>query len=414
MSPRRRLTAPGFLITVAAVLAAALVSPPPASARPPAPPAPAASEFHFVVLGDSQFHDPTGFNRMIDSVRLVYPAFAIQVGDMIEGYADLETIERQWQRFQRQVAPLAPVPFLPVPGNHDLYNAQRHSDPSLEALYERVWGASYYDFDYGNSRFIVLNTDVPGAERSITGAQLGWLERELDGNRAEHVFLFMHRPPATLTDAEALHALLTRYPVRYVFYGHLHHYHFRERDGIRYVMTNSTADSALAEEAVGSFDHFLLVSVRDDAVSMAVIRQGGIVAPDYVDPDDNYDAFELSRKLAPATVTLAELGEGTYRMALPLANPIARPVTVYVSCDSDDGRWRFEPAAVDPLPLEPTSQTTLELTVRHEPEQPPESLPECALRVPFRKRDGQWLEFTFEVSGSPTSSAAATTAPDQP
>ena len=51
-------------------------------------PIPAGDEFTFVVLGDSQFHDPATYNRMIDDVRHLSPAFVVQVGDMIEGYLD--------------------------------------------------------------------------------------------------------------------------------------------------------------------------------------------------------------------------------------------------------------------------------------------------------------------------------------
>ena len=45
-------------------------------------PTPAQNEFHFAVLGDSQFHDPATFNRMIDDLTYIRPAFVVQVGDI--------------------------------------------------------------------------------------------------------------------------------------------------------------------------------------------------------------------------------------------------------------------------------------------------------------------------------------------
>ena len=43
------------------------------------------NEFHFVILGDSLFHDPAKFNRVVDQTKLLMPAFVIQVGDLIQG-----------------------------------------------------------------------------------------------------------------------------------------------------------------------------------------------------------------------------------------------------------------------------------------------------------------------------------------
>lgn len=130
-------------------------------------PQPADNEFHFVVLGDAQFDDPATFNRMVDDVRHLQPAFVIQAGDMIEGYSDRATMAAEWQRFKRQIAPLGDIVFVPVPGNHDLYNADRRAAEDTLALYEQQWGSAYRTFDYRNARFIILNSDAPGEERSI-------------------------------------------------------------------------------------------------------------------------------------------------------------------------------------------------------------------------------------------------------
>ena len=37
------------------------------------------NEFHFVILGDSQFHDPAKFNRIVDQTKLLMPAFVISL-----------------------------------------------------------------------------------------------------------------------------------------------------------------------------------------------------------------------------------------------------------------------------------------------------------------------------------------------
>jgi predicted phosphodiesterase len=362
-------------------------------------PQPARDEFQFVVLGDSQFHEPAVFNRMIDDVRHLNPGFVIQVGDMIEGYAPIDVVAAQWERFGSQIAPLGTIPFVPVPGNHDLYNPERRADTALEDLYQRRWGPTYRAFEYRNARFFVLNSDAPGEERSIGPDQWRWLADELAGTTAEHVFVFMHRPPATLANAEALHDLLRRHRVRYVFYGHHHHYHFFERDGIRYVMTNAAATSAVPLDAVGGYHHFLLVSVRDAEVRYAVVRADAIEPPDSSHPDDNQALFDLTRQLVAAQQPMTSLPDGGWSLQIPLKNPTPRPLAAYVSCRSDDDRWRFEPAAIPAAQLPSGGEQTLALTARYAVGGTPETRPTCAIQVPWQTRAGEWIPFERETRG---------------
>lgn len=370
--------------------------------RPATVPVPAADEFHFVVLGDSQFHDAAGFNRIVDDVRLLYPAFVIQVGDMIEGYtSDLTAVAGEWDRFRQQIAPLAPISFMPVPGNHDLYNASRQADPAIEQIYRETWGATYYSFSYRNSLMIILNTDPPGQEQTIDDGQWQWLRETLQQNSREHVFVFMHRPPDTLRNAEALHELLLAHRVRYVFYGHHHHYHFDERDGIRYVMTNAAANSSLTIDAVGGFDHFLQVSVRDSITSFAVIPADSIKTPAYVHPSDNYELFSIARELTPRRVVLTELpqvnGERRWQMPIKLNNPTDRELNLYIQCTSNDDRWLFNPHALAAIKLGAGESAEITLEASYLASRQPASSPRCEIQVPFQKRDGEWVDYAINI-----------------
>jgi hypothetical protein len=385
--------------TLASILLATSLSGTIAAATPRDP---AQNEFHFVVLGDSQFHDPATYNRMIDDIRHLSPAFVIQVGDMIEGYQnDPADIRDEWQRFGRQIAPLAPISFLPVPGNHDLYNASRRSDQRLEAVYKEVWGEPYYSFDYLNSQFIVLNSDAPGEEGRIGPTQWNWLAKTLKDSNAQHIFVFMHRPAFRLKNADKLHDLLRGHPVRYVFYGHHHHYHFSDRDGIGYVMTNAAADGGTPLDQAGNFDHLLQVSVRDDQARYAVIRADGIEAPDYVHPDDNYDLYELTRNFAPKEVQLTG-NDNRWTMTIPVSNPTNRELTVYTECGSDDERWLHEPTQLEPVELSAKQQLRIEVSWSQSVARESESIPYCDLRVPYQTVQGEWFEHRVRVLGQTT------------
>ncbi len=359
-------------------------------------PAAALDEFHFAVLGDSQFDDPVAYNRLINDLVWLRPAFVIQVGDMIEGYSDSSAAGAQWQRFKGQIEPLlgAGIAFLPVAGNHDLYGTQRMPNAELHALYERNWGSSYYRFDYRNSAFIVLNSDEPQAAKAISGKQWKWLQASLQrAQSSEHRFVFLHRPPDSLQQSAELHELFAEHQVHTVFYGHHHHYHYRKQDGVQYVMTNAAADTGTTLDAVGSFDHLLQVSVRDKQVSLAVIRADSIKPPDVVKAQDNYDLFALKRTLLATPVQLRPMPTRSqtrqrYRLTLQLHNTSKRAVTVYPSCSSDDGRWQFEPQQLEPVTLAPDAGQAVELHAMLNSAS--ESLPECIAAFPFQVHTGQW------------------------
>ncbi len=366
-------------------------------------PAEEADEFHFVVLGDAQFHDATKFNRIIDQTRRLRPAFVIQVGDLIEGYqSDLSLVEAEWQRFARQIAPLAPIPFLAVPGNHDVMNHTFTADPQLEQLYVRHWGPLYWSFVYKHTRFIGLNSDdSTTGSNQIAGEQLAWLEHTLAAANSdvEHTFVFLHRPPQLMPNAEALHELFRQHGVSHVFYGHLHHYHHMERDGIRYIMTNAAANSVNGQPSVGGFHHLLQVAVRGDEVDVAVIEADAIRAIDAVEPQDNFDLFALTRGLAPAEIPLQATASERFTLTLPLHNTSRRDIEVLLQCSSADQRWMFSPNRIPALALAAGAQQTLLLDVGFEPQRAPESAPVCDLRVPFQTAKGEWLQFEHRITG---------------
>ena len=365
-------------------------------ATEPPHPIPSDHEFHFVVLGDSQFDDPASFNRMIDDIKHINPAFVVQVGDMIHGYTNnMDALRKQWDRFQSQIAPLGSITFIPVPGNHDLHNAFRAADRRVEAVYKEKWGATNRFFDYKNSRFIVLNSDAPGKEEKIGAEQWSWLEQTLSSANAKHIFIFLHRPPYSLENGDALHSLLTQHPVKYVFYGHHHHYHYQKRDNITYVMTNSSGDSGQDHALAGSFDHFLQVGVRDAITSLAVIKADSIVHPKAVAPEDNYNLYKLAQGLAPKTVPLVNSAD-QWLMSIPLSNRTTKTLLVYTECRAADGRWTHVPPKIAPLELASNSSDKLRITWHSKHS---EFDPYCVLTIPYQIANGKWVKHETKVKG---------------
>lgn len=364
------------------------------------PPAADPNEFHFVVLGDAQFDNPATFNRVIDQVRRLRPALVLQVGDLIEGYnSDLQVIRGEWQRFKRQIAPLAPIPFYGVPGNHDVYGSDKEPDAALEAAFEEEMGPLFYHFQYKNTLFVVLNSDTREAMGSINETQMNWLRRVLAASSADHKFAFMHRPPFLMDNAETLHNLFKAFGVGQVFYGHHHHYHHHQRDGVSYTMTNAGGLMGQAEPLVGGYHHLLQVSVRSDSVDVAVIAADSIAPQDSVRAEDNYDMFSLTQSLVSERTPMQRTGTGQYSMVVQLANNSRRDIQVFIECDSPDKRWHLEPASIDLVVLQAGTKREIPLTASYADDRQPEGTPHCDVRAPMQTHFGKWTHFQGRTVG---------------
>lgn len=76
-------------------------------------------------------------------------AFGVTLGDIV--FDDLSLFESQ----ARTIAMLG-IPWYNVIGNHDINYDARH-DRHSDETFERVFGPSYYSFDYGPVHFLVLD-----------------------------------------------------------------------------------------------------------------------------------------------------------------------------------------------------------------------------------------------------------------
>ena len=372
----------------------------------PAPSVPK-NEFTFVILGDSQFSHPEVYNRVIDQVALVNPSFVIQVGDMIRGYTDTDhKFRAEWSRFKAQLAPLGKIPFYPVPGNHDVMDASRV--PGGANVYQETWGDLYYGFDYKNAHFTVLDTDQAGALRSVSGKQLDWLKRDLrKAQRKAHRFVFFHRPMASLKNSDALHALFLEHKVTAVIYGHLHHYHHYVQDGIPYIVTNAAAWMGTDYAEAGSFHHYLLATVRDNDFTYAIVKEGGVLPPGIVSPEDNDGLFGLNRRLLTTKDavfdSLESSGSGK-AVAIKLSNPTKQELHVYLEWELPNLRWSVAPLKGTLATLQPKTEAhSVPFQLHYSGTTTPEAYPSCVLKALYLTHDGDWIttESIFNILAKP-------------
>jgi len=312
---------------------------PPLPPVPPSPPLqdqPKATHFWFIAAGDNRpdkgSPQPPTPGRIFKDAQKFKPAFFLWCGDTIYGHtADKKTLHDQYQEFFG-IVPAAKVSVFSAPGNHEMDTVQQVGNDyvetpnaGLQAAYLKYMkfpsnAPTYGAFDYGNSRFIAVDTEeVAGANSirspgrvvsnagrkttldpgSVSKTQMDLLTQDLDANKTKaHIFVFMHHPimPArsesglNQADAVALQALFQKYPnVSYVIAAHEHLYFnatgttLQPADrqdpssgGPSYLVSGGAGaklDSCPGSAGAncGSFNHYLVFEVDGDTVKVQVI-----------------------------------------------------------------------------------------------------------------------------------------------
>ncbi len=250
--------------------------------------------FSFIVFGDTR-SNPGPHRSLVERIRREVPDFLLLTGDMVDDGSK----ETDWQMFfdiEREL--LAENVFFPAVGNHDRHGRNRGADAYRRYL--SVPGDSpsperYYAFTYGNSRFLVLDSN----EHSFALTdQTAWLEKELRLAAADtaiaHRFVVMHHPPYSTSLhggqpelREMWTPIFERYGVEAVFSGHDHTYEHAFKHGVRYFVSGGGGaplypkDPRAAREDVEAsvyFErtlNFLRVHVAGGFVEIAAMREDG-------------------------------------------------------------------------------------------------------------------------------------------
>lgn len=229
--------------------------------------------FTFCVTGDTRSNYEVARAVMVHAAA-ENPAFILSDGDIVRG----GTPEELAHYHMALVEAVAPIPVIPVPGNHD--QGPNHDFAAFKAIY----GGDRYSFDYGECRFIGFN-DTDGLP-SVNADDLKYLEQELAKPGARHIFLVMHVPPLFVekavgsTDGRGFRwnsarfrALLAKYKVDGAFFGHIHGIASAKIDGVRYTITAGggapLTDRLKPEDCV---NNYVVVHVSPEGVKMEAVR----------------------------------------------------------------------------------------------------------------------------------------------
>ncbi len=251
----------------------------------------------FIVFGDNRPANPESpqpkmFKQLIKQMELDQPDLVFSMGDMVMGKTQDPTLyRRQYLDFLEIIEELD-VPFYAAAGNHDAYNSIGQS-----LFQELINPDLYYSLDYGDSHFILLNTDIVDQAGKIAEPQLSWLKQDLEAHKdASHIFVFMHRPPYSVMNPESkkskhisfvdtenrdeIRGLMRSYGVDVVFAGHEHFFNKQVHDGVTYIITGCAGAFPYADAEHGGIFHYTLVEI-DKEVRITVVKLGG----GRIDPD---------------------------------------------------------------------------------------------------------------------------------
>jgi predicted phosphodiesterase len=231
---------------------------------PSAPLTPAADHLTFAVCGDSRDDDAI-YKKVLARVAQDGNAFLINTGDLVNtGSQD------NFQHFQQLMADF-PLPFRPVPGNHD-----RGLGGSLDHYLSYSGApAAHYSFDAGPVHLTMANSASGGLDQ----AELDWIDQDLATTDRAVKMVFLHHPPFDPDGTNhilgsgnaAFMALAQKHQVAYVFAGHIHAYSQAERDGTTYVITGGAGAPLYTAGHPGAMYHYIQVKVEGTQVSTEVV-----------------------------------------------------------------------------------------------------------------------------------------------
>ena len=248
------------------------------------------TSFSFSVLGDTQSY--------FESLQPLYEAlgaektdFVLHVGDLV----DRGNLWGEWKGgfFDPGWSYLQSSILRPAFGNHD-------GGPFYPAFFQSSHPTLYYSFDWGDARFVVLDSYGPGSGGEGRKTQLAWLEKILKKNDKTWTIVSLHVPMVATRKrikwfgSDDFLPLLEKHGVDLVFSGH--HPLYRRylpigEPAILHVTSGGGGGpvggfvpSPLLEKGVGS-NHYCRVDVGPDRLRLVAKDIEGKVI----------DEFELTR-----------------------------------------------------------------------------------------------------------------------
>ncbi len=174
-------------------------------------PTEAQDRFDAVAFADTQTTTDEELSYLRDDViaELIGSSalFGLTVGDVVNDNLAL------YERHNDLVSQIG-IPWWNLPGNHDV-NFDALSDEHATDTFKRIFGPTYYSFDYGQVHFVALdNVDYLGAAEGgyrgfISQEQIAWLENDLSFVPEDKLVVIATHIPLTTDAVDRTERLVT-------------------------------------------------------------------------------------------------------------------------------------------------------------------------------------------------------------
>ena len=221
-----------------------------------------AQSYSFAMVGDTHIAaaDTRRLRQILQIAESEGDAFLIVLGDIVD-----EGRREDFLAYTKAIKDAGwEGKVISVIGNHDIkYDGWKN--------YSELIGPTHYSVDFGNARFMIIDT----ADGSVGAQQMGWLKERLSEARPRHTFVLTHYMPvvpderthlklASISEAMSLMRLLSTSHVRGCFGGHYHSYIVAQTEGVDYVVAGGAAGRRLPPVMT---NFFVQVTVIGDSVS---------------------------------------------------------------------------------------------------------------------------------------------------
>ncbi|MCX7716011.1 MAG: metallophosphoesterase [Endomicrobia bacterium] len=214
--------------------------------------------YNFVVFGDTRKAHPVEKivlknveyckSLILKKIFEAKPLFVINTGDLVLNGSSL----KDWIEFDKgnDIFKKNNIGYFPVLGNHEYKGNKTECLKNYFRFFPYLNKQKWYSFVYGNSCFIILDSNFDKLDVSEIEQQKQWLGKTL--TRCENsakilfVFIFLHHPPFTNSKIHRPNKFVQEHfvpvfdkfnKVKFIFCAHHHSYERFKVKGKNYVVT---------------------------------------------------------------------------------------------------------------------------------------------------------------------------------
>lgn len=245
-----------------------------------------------------------GFSQAIDSINNLQPAFVITGGDLVfdvlgQKYERADSLYNLYLEMLQQFQ----MPVYNTIGNHEIYGIYKKSGADSlhpeygEKMFEKRLGKSYYSFEHGGWKFMILNSIEDTKKNKYIGLiddnQIEWIKDELSktdssmpiavSTHIPFITAFMQKYSGStaandsglvVVNSKEVLDLFKGYNLKLVLQGHLHIVEDIFIDGIHFITSGAVSAKWWTGPNMGFEEGFMFFNVNGEDFTWKYVDYG--------------------------------------------------------------------------------------------------------------------------------------------